>query len=136
MSLVLFLSAFVAFAQENISSPVPADVQVLSQQGSLFSVHLAKDKPLKIFILGKEKAELNFSTLQMQADFDPSDVSVRVRVVHDKKKGPFLRIKKENNYFVVTPIEIEKKKPFTLEIRAKVKQTEENFQFKVENKMP
>jgi hypothetical protein len=114
------------------TEPFPSDAQVLIQQGNLVSVKVVRGEPIKIFVVGREQASVDLSSLNWDVQFDPSDFSLSLRSLRTKKSPKILSFKKENNYYVISNPSFDDK-VFTLEVTTKTKGKKEVFKFKVDN---
>jgi hypothetical protein len=132
LAMSLFFLQFSIHA--DLHNPFPSDANVLSQQGSLVAVKVIKGEPIKIFVLGREEATLDFSNLQLDANVDPANFSINVRRINADKSGPILKLTREKDHFIIDNPDT-KDRVFTLEVTTKVKGKKEVFKFKVDNKL-
>lgn len=93
----LFIGFFM-FAQS--SFPPKTDFEVIREQGSLLNIKLIPGQPLKIFIFGREEAEVDFSKTNWKADVDLSSLSVSLKQTNPHP-GKILKIKRFENHFIV-----------------------------------
>lgn len=128
----LILNCFIN--AQNTGRAFPSDIEMLTQHGNLVSVRIVKGEPIKIFVFEKEAAEIDFSGARLGAQFVPVDLSLNVRQIGAKKISRILKLKRENDYFVIrNPDSTDKS--YTLEVTTKVKDKKEVFIFKVENNL-
>jgi hypothetical protein len=124
-----FLIPFLVLSQKTMPDSAKSDINVISQQGSLFSLKVVKGQPIKIFVLGREEAEVDLSSLKFDADVNFADLSVSIRQVNPKP-GRILKIKRLKKHF-----EIDEPLLFNhdleLEVDASVKDKKETFKVKV-----
>lgn len=98
------------------------DLGLLKQEGQLVSVRIAIGEPLRIFVVGREEAKLDFSQLKLT-----------VRRIKPYP-GEILQLTKHGDYFSVSDT-MNLKNETELEVKTKVKNKEETFHFKIDNKM-
>jgi hypothetical protein len=111
----LFISQF-TFAQGNLDHRGQPEFR---QEGQLVSVRIVKGEPVRIFVVGREEAKLDMSSLKLT-----------VRRIHPYP-GKVLSINRKNDYFVISePIDFQK--TTDLEVTTKVKDKSETLQFKLE----
>lgn len=116
-------------AQKTTPDSEHNDFSVISQQGSLFSLKIVRGKPMKIFVVGNEVAEMDISQIDLSAEFDPSDMSVSVRKVGNSS-GSFFKIKKVKKHFEISE-QFSTTTETVIEIKAKQKKKEETFKIKL-----
>lgn len=92
----LILFSFLIFSQ----TPPKSDIEVINEQGSLFSIKFVPGKPLKFYIVGREEAELDLSKTKWAADLDPSSLSVNLRQTNPKP-GKILKVHRLDNHYIV-----------------------------------
>lgn len=114
-----------------VPDALKSDMEVLSQQGSLVSVKVVKGDPVRIYVLGREEAQVDLSGFNLE--IDPSDLSVTVKRVSPKSPLKILRLKREKNIFTVEDAE-SGMKLYTLEVTTQVKDKKETFKFKIDNR--
>lgn len=123
----LLLSFFVV-AQPSI--PPKTDFEVIREQGSLFSVKFVPGQPIKIFIVGREEAEVDLSKTKWAADVDLANLSVSFKQTNPNP-GKILKIKRfENHYIVDDPLALTNGSEFQLQIKDKNKKPH-SFKVKV-----
>lgn len=131
---MFFLS--ILFLLANAQAPyVPnrSDVEMLTQQGSLFSVKIVRGEPIRIYVFGREEAQLDFSNQYYQVGFDTSDFSLQVRRI-GSKSSKILKIKRmEDHYIILNPQE--EQSVYHLEITPQIKDKKEVFKFKINNRL-
>ena len=127
------LLSSVVFAQGKTHDPTATDVQVLSQQGDLVSVKVVIGEPIKIFVLGREEAQLDFSNLKINAEYDSSGLSLQVKKIKPSSKK-ILTLVKHADHISVNDSE-KNEKPYELEITTKVNNKQEQFKFKIDNRL-
>lgn len=126
---VLMMVPFMIFAQKTTPDSEKNEFSVISQQGSLFSLKVVPGNPIKIFVLGRESAEIDISNIDLSAELDVSDLSISIRQV-GKTNGPFLKIKKVKKHFeLVEPLKMSTET--VLEMKAQQKDKEETFKVKI-----
>lgn len=118
-------------AQNKMPDPTLSDVQILTQQGSLASVKVVVGEPIKIFVFGREEAQLDFSNLKINGDFDSSGLSIQVKKIRPSSKS-ILTLVKHDDHLTVTDPE-QKNKPYELEVTTKVDNKPEHFKFKIDH---
>jgi hypothetical protein len=120
--------SFLILAQP--SSPPKTDFEVIREQGSLLSVKLVPGQPIKIFIVGREEAEIDLSKTNWAADVDLANLSVSFKQTNPNP-GKILRIKRfENHYIVDDPLTLTNGSEFNLQIKEKNKKPH-SFKVKV-----
>lgn len=125
----IFLSSILAFSQKIMPDSEKTDFQVISQQGSLFSLKVVRGEPIKIFVLGKEEAEIDLSKIELSADLDTSDMSLSIRQVNPKP-GKILTLTRFKDHFEINePLKMEKE--LVLEVKASQKNKNETFKVKM-----
>lgn len=125
---IFFLSS-VAIAQE---APIPprTDVQILTEPRNLLSLKIVSGEPIKIYVLGVKKAELDLRALYYDVDFNSSDLSLTIHRAGPQKMPRILKIESKNDHFIIEgPMKIEKDS--VLELKMKTKDKKETFKFKV-----
>jgi hypothetical protein len=123
------ISIFLISAQP--SSPIKTDFEVIREQGSLLNIKFVPGKPIKIFIVGREEAEVDLSQTKWKADVDFSNLSVSLKQTNTNP-GKILKIKRfENHYIVDDPLQLtngtelrlqideKNKKPHTFKVKVK-----------------
>lgn len=96
-------------------------IEKMKQEGQLFSIHIALENPVRIFIVGKEEAK-----------FDPAKLSLTVRRLKPYP-GKILGVDRFDNYFLINDM-AEFKKTTDLEIITKINNKNEVFKFKLKKK--
>ncbi len=130
LNLCTFLSLFIW--ADSQSNPFLNDAQVISQQGSLVKVSISRGEPIKLFVVGKKAAELDLSSSEWGLEFDPSDLTVRVRRV-GPKLSQILKVERQQNFFVVETPKVDEK-IYTLEVTTEFKGKKEQFNFRIDNR--
>ena len=124
-----FILSFFIFAQNNI--PPKTDFEVIREQGSLFSLKFVPGQPLRIYIVGKEEAEVDLSKTQFSADVDLSNLSVSFKQTNPRP-GKILKIKRfENHYIVDDPLQLTNGMELRLQIKDKKDTNPHSFKVKV-----
>lgn len=107
------------------------DFEVIREQGSLFSLKLVPGQPLKIYILGREEAEVDLSKAKFAAEVDLSNLSVSVKQTNPNP-GKILKIKRfENHYIVDDPLQLTNGMELHLQIKDKKDKQPHSFKVKV-----
>jgi len=126
MKLSIFLNVVLTgvwgYAQSTTSEElVQSKVDILRQQGSLFSVHIVSGEPLKIFVVGREEAKLDLTNMKLL---------VRRLQPYPEKT---LTIKKSGDHYTISePLQ----ENAELEVVPKVKGQSETFKFKIKAQKP
>lgn len=115
--------------------PFPSDLEVLTQQGNLFAVRVVSGRPIQIFVVGRQEAELDFSGVKLGLDFEPADFSLHIRRLDKNKKSRILRWRRERDHFVIDDPEAQIA-DITLEVTAQAQDQKDVFKFKLKNKLP
>lgn len=116
------LLSLLALAQNFSDTPDRSNSKIMLQEGQLISIRLVLGEPIRIFVVGREEAKLNFS-----------DLTVTVRRLKPYP-GKTLSVDRFNNYFTVSePIDLNK--PTDLEVTTKVKGKTETLRFKIESQL-
>ncbi|MGE3757212.1 MAG: hypothetical protein AB7H97_05620 [Pseudobdellovibrionaceae bacterium] len=91
----------------------------LAQEGQLVSIKLVLGEPVKILVVGRERAQLNLSTLNLS--------------VKESQNGTqnVLPVSKDGNFFLLTR---QPKRPSDLEVTAEVQGKTETFKFRIDQK--
>lgn len=114
----VFISQFV-FAQGNFEDLSRPDIK---KEGQLVSVRIVIGEPVRIFVVGKEEAKLDWS-----------DLKLTVRRLKPYP-GKILSTNQKNGYFVISePIDLQK--GTDLEVTTKIKDKTETLHFKIEEKL-
>ncbi len=121
--IISLLLPLLASAQKFVDDPSHPNSKVIRQEGQLVSIQLVLGEPLRIFVVGREEAKLDFS-----------DLKVTVRRLKPYP-GKVLSVDRHNNYFSVSE-SLDLKKRTDLEVTTKVKGKTETLRFKIENKLP
>lgn len=107
------------------------DFEVIREQGNLFSLKLVPGQPLKIYILGREEAEVDLSKAKFAAEVDLSNLSVSVKQT-TPNPGKILKIKRfENHYIVDDPLQLTNGMELHLQIKDKKDKQPHSFKVKV-----
>ncbi len=123
-----FLFSFFIWAQPSI--PPKTDFEVIREQGNLFSVKLVPGQPIKIYVVGREEAEIDLSKTSWAADVDLANLSVSFKQTNPNP-GKIFKIKRfENHYIVDDPLALTKGSEFNLQIKEKNKKPH-SFKVKV-----
>ena len=93
------------------------------KEGQLVTIQISKGNPLRIFVVGKEEAK-----------FDLSSLNLTIRRIKPYP-GKTLSVNKMNNYFVV-PDSSDFQQAQEIEIMAKVKDKNETFRFELKKDKP
>lgn len=121
LTISLLFFAGVAGAQVKAVEPVQNNVDILKQQGQLFTVQVRRGEPLKIFVVGREEAKLDLSNMKL--------VVRRLKPMPQKN----LEVQQAEGYYLV-------KEPVgantDLEVTTEMKGTTETFRFKLPEKKP
>lgn len=118
--IIAILLPLVASGQSFVDDPNHPNSTVMRRQGQLVSVEVVVGEPLRIYVVGREEAKLDFSNL-----------TLTVRRLKPYP-GKVLSLDKFNNYFTVSePVDL--KKPMDLEVTTKVKGKSETLNFKIDN---
>lgn len=124
-------SLFLISAQP--TNPVKTDFEVIREQGSLLNIKFVPGKPIKIFIVGREEAEVDLSQTKWKADVDFANLSVSLKQTNPSP-GKVLRIKRfENHYIVDDPLQLTNGTELRLDIDDKDKK-HHTFKVKVKEK--
>jgi hypothetical protein len=124
---VLFVM-FSLQALPGLAQPIELEVPLDSsdqwrREGQLVTIQISRGSPIRIFVVGKEEAKLDLTTL-----------SLTVRRIKPYP-AKVLSVSQFSNYFVVSdPQEFHKSKE--IEIVTKVKGTNETFHFNLKQKLP
>ena len=123
--------SFLIFAQSNVSQKT--DFEVIREQGSLFSLKFVPGQPIKIYIVGREEAELDLSKAKFAAEVDLSNLSVSVKQPNPHP-GKILKIKRfENHYIVDDPLQLTNGMELRLQIKDKKDKQPHSFKVKVKD---
>lgn len=134
MKVVILLFLMLGTAQaDNLRNPFMSDTEIISQQGSLVKVSVARGEPIKIFVFGRKEAEIDLSTSQWDLEFNPNDLSIGVKRV-GPKFSKILKVERQKNHFVIANPETDEK-VYTLEVTTDVKGKKEKFKFKIDNRL-
>ncbi|MBY0314868.1 MAG: hypothetical protein K2Q26_05080 [Bdellovibrionales bacterium] len=123
----LLSATTLALAQIRPYDPNPSDLTALSRQGDLFSVRLVPGSPLKIFVFGREEAELDLSNVKINGTYDLSGVSLRLEKINPKRK--VLKITRREKHFEAQ--NFGEVNPVVLELTISSKKKSEKFIFEV-----
>ncbi len=124
MSFISWMLALkILFAQAPMNGSNAIDGE-FSQKGQLVSIRLVPGKPVRLFVVGKEEARMDLSTLKVTV----------WRISKDRKD--FVPVKQEDGYFTFQP-SVTSAGPMELEVNAKPKAglKDETFRFKVDPKL-
>lgn len=125
------VSIFLISAQP--ANPAQTDIEVIREQGSLLNIKFVPGKPIKIFIVGREEAEVDLSQTKWKADVDFSNLSVSLKQTNPNP-GKILKIKRfENHYIVDDPLQLTNGTELRLDIDDKNKK-HHTFKVKVKEK--
>jgi hypothetical protein len=123
--------SFLIFAQSNVGQKT--DFEVIREQGSLFSLKFVPGQPIKIYIVGREEAELDLSKAKFAAEVDLSNLSVSVKQTNPNP-GKILKIKRfENHYIVDDPLQLTNGMELRLQIKDKKDKQPHSFKVKVKD---
>ena len=123
-SLAVMLLFSLNVAAQSFDDPLrPDNSSVLKQQGKLFTIQIVPGEPIRFFVVGKEEAKLDLSSL-----------AVTVRRV-EPYPGKILSLDRQNDYFV-SENSSELKDATAIEVTAKIKAKAETIRFQLENKKP
>lgn len=126
---ILLTSLFV-FSQKTMPDSAKNEFEALSQQGSLFALKVVKGQPIKIFVIGREEAEIDLSKIELAADLDISNLSLSIRQTNPKP-GKILKIKRIENHFEIAE-PIAPKNDLVIEIQDTKKDKKETFKIKMD----
>lgn len=118
---LLMFSGLVS-AQMSTDDPSRADLTALRREGRLISIQLIPKNPIKIFVVGREEAQL-----------DLSDLKLFVRRL-SPSPSKTLTATREGDHFVLNEL-IDPDRPTDLEIMTRSKGQSETFHFKIQNKL-
>lgn len=119
---LIFLTPFV-FAQKFAEGSAPANPNIMKQEGQIFSVRLEMGQPIRIFVVGKEEAQVDLNEMKM---------TVRRLKPYP---GKVLKLdQKDGAYSIAESMNL--KGETQLEITAQSKEKSEKFQFKLKNGKP
>lgn len=119
----LLFSVSIGAAQGFQDPAEPQSATVLRQQGQLFTVQLVLGEPMRFFVVGKEEAKI-----------DPSTLKVTVRRLKPYP-GKVLNLDLQNGYFVAADAS-DLKDATALEVTAKSNAKSDKVQFKIEKPKP
>ncbi len=121
LQLVSILIALVAIVVEASAFDPGRPENMINQEGQLLSIRISKGDPIRIFVVGREEAQLNLS-----------DVSLTIRRLKPYP-GKILKLDRQGNFF-----EVKDQKLFQqsteLEISASIKGKKESFKVDLEKK--
>ena len=113
------LGAGYGWAQVAAVEPIQSQTDILRQEGKLVSVRIVRGEPLKIFVVGREEAQLDLSKMKL--------VVRRLQPFPEKN----LRLEKQGESFLVMdPFKVDS----DIEVKTELKGTSESFRFKVKAK--
>jgi len=121
--ITLVFWSIIAVGQLPESIPYREYQDEMRQEGQFLSVHLSKGNPIRIFVVGKEEAKIDFSKLKMT-----------VRRLNPYP-GSVLKTDRYENYFVVKDA-LDFKKDAEFEIDIEANQKVEKFNFKLKGRTP
>ncbi len=100
-----------------------SDVLELKQEGQLVSIRIVKGEPLRIFVIGKEEAKLDLSSLEL---------TVRRLKPYP---GRTLTTSLQDGYFIISePSDL--KETTDIAVTTKIKNKSETLRFKIKNRLP
>lgn len=134
MNQLLFLISALIFSNAQTPNAPLSDVDVISRQGNLLSIRVVKGEPIRIYVLGRQEAEVDLSGIQVDLSLDPSDMSINLK---PKKTNSdrILKLKRKENYFVIEN-PVAEDTVYKLEVKTKADGKKETFKFKLKNKQP
>lgn len=134
MTNFFYFTLLLLFSNAQSGAPNLSDVETISRQGNLFSIQIVKGEPIRIYVVGKERAQLDLSTIAVDLSLDPSDMSVAVKP-KKVKSSRLLKLTQQNNYFIMeNPADGDR--VYKLEVKSKSDGKTETFNFKLKNKLP
>lgn len=120
--LILFFAAN-ALAQGLMNDPGDLTTANLKQEGQLVTVQIVFGQPLRIFVVGREEAKLNYS-----------DLHLTVRRLHPYPEKVF-QLSQDGGNFVVQDAEGIKRSD-EIEVKTKIKDETETFRFNINKPKP
>jgi len=117
--LVIVISALPFFTKA--VEPVQTTVDVLKQEGRLVSVSLSLGEPLKIFVVGREEAQIDLSQMKL-----------KIRKIKNGTSSDVGLQKHDGYYTLSEPLEL----PAELDVQTRLKTNTENFHFKINTNKP
>lgn len=116
--LKIFFYIKMAFAYPGENETVRPALVDLQQEGKLVSIRIVRGEPIKIFVVGTQRANFDLSTLKLSVQ--SSQLS----------ENHVLPLQKSENYFTL-PDSL--KNPREIELTVKIKDKSETFKFNMTN---
>ena len=120
--------AIFLFSSSVLAHPIPGhtyrpSADIVQAEGQFFSIRMVRGEPTRFFVLGKEQAKLDLSTLRLTLK------------KHAAYKSQTLSLDLENNYFVL-PEPVDFEAGSELELTASSREKTETLQIRIKDKAP